>query len=124
MKIYESGEDYLETILVLQKEIESVRSIDIVNKLGFSKPSVSIAMKKLREQDFIVVSEKGYITLTPKGYELAEKVYARHEFITKMFVFLGLEKEEAKSNACRMEHILSEEAFVSLTKHFDSFLNK
>lgn len=121
MKIYESGEDYLETILVLQKELDNVRSIDIVNKLGFSKPSISIAMKKLRELEFIEVSDKGYITLTVKGYDLAQKIYDRHEFITKMFVYLGLDKEQALDNACRMEHILSDDAFLSLKSHFESF---
>lgn len=120
MKIYESAEDYLETILLLSERIGNVRSIDVVNELGFSKPSVSIAMKKLREQSLVEVDGHGHITLTPTGYEIAARIYERHTFITSVLVALGVDEDIAKEDACRMEHHLSEESYQAIKKHFHS----
>ena len=109
MVLHQSAEDYLETILVLQEQSGQVRSIDIVNRLGFSKPSVSIAMKKLRESGYISMSPDGLITLNESGLELARQVYSRHKVITKLFVLLGVSEEVAAEDACRVEHDLSPE---------------
>ena len=109
MVIHQSAEDYLETILVLQEQSGQVRSIDIVNRLGYSKPSVSIAMKKLRESGFISMSPDGLITLNESGLEIARQVYSRHKVITKLFVLMGVSEEVAAEDACRVEHDLSPE---------------
>lgn len=118
MKLYESSEDYLETILILSKEKGSVRSIDIVGYQGFSKPSVSVAMKKLRENGYIDVDSKGYITLTSEGYEVASKTYERHVVLTDLFISLGVDKETARKDACRVEHDLSDKTFEAIKKNF------
>ncbi|MEE1356082.1 MAG: metal-dependent transcriptional regulator, partial [Clostridia bacterium] len=107
MKIQESAENYLETILMLKKEKGEVRSIDIANELEFSKPSVSIAMKNLRENGYIETSKDGYITLTDKGADIAERMYERHVMITNWLVSIGVEPQTAASDACRIEHVLS-----------------
>lgn len=120
MKILESAENYLETILVLQERKGSVRSIDIVNELGFSKPSVSVAMKNLRENGFIEVDKEGHITLSDSGIAVAKKVYERHEILTECLVKIGVGAETAAEDACRIEHIISEETFEALKK----FMNK
>lgn len=109
--IHESAEDYLETILVLQEQSGQVRSIDIVNKLGYSKPSVSIAMKKLRESGYITMASDGLITLNESGFEIAKRVYDRHTIITKLFTILGVSPEQAAEDACKAEHDLSKETF-------------
>ncbi len=114
MNIQSSAEDYLETILLLSKKIGMVRSIDIVNDMGFSKPSVSVAMKKLREREMITMDSDGFIALTEKGEHAAEKVYDRHSTLYDWLVSIGLEEKQAAANACRMEHILSEEAFSAI----------
>lgn len=111
MVIHQSAEDYLETILVLQQESGQVRSIDIVNKLGYSKPSVSIAMKKLRESGYISMAADGLITLNESGLEVARRVYGRHTTITKLFTLLGVSPEQAAEDACKVEHDLSKETF-------------
>lgn len=111
MVIHESAEDYLETILVLQEQCGQVRSIDIVNKLGYSKPSVSIAMKKLRESGYISMAPDGLITLNESGLEVARRVYGRHTTITKLFCLLGVSPEQAAEDACKVEHDLSRETF-------------
>ena len=111
MVIHQSAEDYLETILVLQQESGQVRSIDIVNKLGYSKPSVSIAMKKLRESGYISMAADGLITLNESGLEVARRVYGRHTTITKLFTILGVSPEQATEDACKVEHDLSKETF-------------
>ncbi len=111
MVIHQSAEDYLETILVLQQESGQVRSIDIVNKLGYSKPSVSIAMKKLRESGYISMAADGLITLNESGLEVAKRVYGRHTTITKLFTILGVSSEQAAEDACKVEHDLSKETF-------------
>ena len=111
MVIHQSAEDYLESILVLQEKYGQVRSIDIVNLLGFSKPSVSIAMKKLRESGYISMSPDGLITLNASGLEIASQVYNRHKIITELFVMMGVPQELAAEDACRVEHDLSQETF-------------
>ena len=111
MVIHASAEDYLESILVLQERRGQVRSIDIVNELGFSKPSVSIAMKKLRQSGYITMAEDGAITLNESGLEIAKRVYSRHKTITKLFTLLGVSQEQAAADACKVEHDLSDETF-------------
>jgi len=114
MKILESAENYLETILVLTKQNGAVRSIDIVNEMNFSKPSVSVAMKHFREDGYIVMDESGYITLTEKGMEVARRVYERHMVLTAMLRKLGVSEDVAAQDACRIEHDLSEETFQKI----------
>ena len=111
MVIHASAEDYLESILILQERCGQVRSIDIVNMLGYSKPSVSVAMKKLRESGYISMAPDGLITLNESGLEIAKKVYGRHKAITKLFVLLGVNPEQAAEDACKVEHDLSDETY-------------
>ena len=115
MNIHESAEDYLETILVLKERKGYVRSIDIVNEMGFSKPSVSVAMKRLRENGYIHMDQDGFISLLPSGAEIAEKVYNRHKVLTKFFINIGVPEEIASKDACKIEHDISEEAFRAIT---------
>lgn len=117
MKIYESGEDYLEMILMLQKEKGYARSIDVAAALGVTKPSVSVAMKKLRENGYIEVDAEGFITLTPAGHKIAARIYGRHKLLTEFFVRLGVSQETAAADACKVEHDLSEETFEKLLLH-------
>ncbi len=112
----ESQEDYLETILMLQKKLGQVRSIDIANEMNFSKPSVSIAMKNLREKSYITMSENGFITLTESGRERAENVLERHTILSDWLVSIGVSQKTALEDACRMEHDLSEESFEAIKK--------
>lgn len=116
MKIQESAENYLETILSLQKEKGTVRSIDIANEMGFSKPSVSVAMKNLRENEYIQIDENGHISLLPKGQAIAEKIFERHTLLTQWLISLGVSPEVAAEDACRMEHVVSEESFAAIKK--------
>ena len=111
MVIHESAEDYLEAILVLQERLGQVRSIDIVNELGYSKPSVSIAMKKLRENGYVSMGSDGLITLEESGLEIASRIYGRHKTITRLFQHLGVSPEQAAIDACKVEHDLSQETF-------------
>ena len=122
MKIQESAENYLETILILQQRIGEVRSIDVVNELSYSKPSVSIAMKRLRESGYIEMAQDGYITLTESGQQVAERIYGRHQALTSFFVALGVSKETAAADACKVEHDLSEETFQKLCQHAEQHL--
>ncbi len=117
MKIHASGENYLETILRLQKRNERVRAIDIANELEFSKPSVSIAMKHLREQEMIQVDDNGTITLLPKGQEIAERIYERHELLSLWLTNLGVPAEIAAEDACKIEHVISTESFEAIKNH-------
>lgn len=119
MKLYESAEDYLERILILTNKNGKVRSIDIVEDMNFSKPSVSVAMKKLRENGYINVDSKGYITLTNLGQEIAEKTYERHLVLTELFERLGVPSEIARKDACRVEHDLSDETFAAVKNHLE-----
>lgn len=120
MKIYESAEDYLERILMLSMEKENVRAIDIAHSLNFSKPSVSIAMKKLAENNLIYF-DNNYIKLTENGLELAKKVYDRHETLTKALIRLGVSEDIAREDACKIEHDLSEESFLAIKNHINKF---
>lgn len=117
MKILESAENYLETILVLNNRIGNVRSIDIVTELGFSKPSVSVAMKNLRQNGYIQVDENGFISLLPSGREIAEKIYERHTLLTEWLTSLGVSPDTAAEDACRIEHVISSESFRALKDH-------
>ena len=119
MQIRESAENYLETILILsqRKGKGEVRSIDIVNELEFSKPSVSVAMKNLRENGYITVDKDGYIRLTDKGLEIAEKMYERHTLLSQWLIKLGVDEKVAVEDACRMEHVISAESFSAIKKH-------
>ena len=117
MVIHQSADDYLESILVLQEKCGQVRSIDIVNLLGFSKPSVSIAMKKLRESGYISMAPDGLITLNESGLEIARRVYNRHQVITQLFVMMGVPQELAAEDACRVEHDLSQETFERIREY-------
>lgn len=116
MKIQESAENYLETILILKNKNGAVRSIDIANELGFSKPSVSVAMKNLRENGYIEVDPSGYITLLDSGRRIAEKIYERHTTLSKWLVSLGVDAKTAAEDACRIEHIISSESFEAIKK--------
>lgn len=120
MRNNESSEDYLETILILSKRLPVVRSVDIATELGYKKSSVSIAMKNLREQGHITVTDAGYIYLTPSGQEIADAVYERHETLTAFLIKLGVSEEVAAEDACRMEHFISAESFAALKKHIES----
>lgn len=113
----ESIEDYLETILSLQKKLGQVRSIDIANEMNFSKPSVSVAMKNLREKEFITIDANGHIFLTESGKKQAEDVLEKHTILTDWLISLGVNKEIAQEDACRMEHDMSEETFAALKGH-------
>ena len=116
MKIQESAENYLETILILKNKNGAVRSIDIANELGFAKPSVSVAMKNLRENGYIEVDSSGYITLLDSGRQIAEKIYERHTTLSKWLVSLGVDAKTAAEDACRIEHIISSESFEAIKK--------
>ena len=117
MHIHESAEDYLEAILRLRETKGVVRSVDISLLLGVTKPSVSFAMKKLRENDYIVMDADNLITLTEKGEEIARRVYDRHKTIMSFLMQIGVEEEIARENACRIEHDISEETFLALRGH-------
>jgi len=117
MNIYESAEDYLEAILMLSERLGTVRSIDIVNKLGYSKPSVSVAMKRLRENGYIEMDSDSYITLTGSGMEIASRVYNRHRMLTNFLINLGVSEETAAADACKIEHDLSDETFEKIKEH-------
>ena len=123
-KSEESVEDYLETILVLSKQLPVVRSIDIANELEYSKPSVSVAMKNLRGKGYITVSSEGYIVLTEEGKKLASDTYERHTLISQWLVELGVSPETASADACRIEHDLSQESFDALKRHIRLYLDK
>ena len=117
MKLQESGEMYLETILILSQKLDHVRSIDVVEHMGFSKPSVSRGMKILREQKLIDVDGAGYLTLTDAGREIAEKIYERHTFLSTFIAKLGVDPQVAAEDACKMEHVISDETFAALKRH-------
>ncbi len=116
MNIHESAENYLETILMIKNRKGAVRSIDIANDLGFSKPSVSVAMKNLRNNGYIEVDENGYITLLESGREIAEKMYERHTTLSEWLISLGVDEKTAVDDACRIEHIISAESFEAIKK--------
>ena len=117
MKIQESAENYLEAILIIHNRQGNVRSIDIANELGFSKPSVSVAMKNLRTNGYIEMDKDGFITLLDKGREIAEKIYERHTLISNWLMHMGVSPETAAEDACRIEHVISAETFEKLKEH-------
>ena len=123
MKRLESQEDYLEKILQISQKKESVHAIDIAREMSFSKPSVSVAMNKLKEQGYIVINDKDEISLTPSGLAIAEKTLEKHIILTNMLVSLGVPEEIAKEDACRMEHDISDQTWEAIKKHAE-FLNK
>ncbi len=117
MKVNESAENYLETILILSKSHPVVRSVDIAAELNFKKSSVSVAMKNLRELNHIIVSKEGFITLTETGREIAEMIYERHRLLSSWLIHLGVSPEIASEDACRIEHVISKESFEALKNH-------
>ena len=117
MNTNESAENYLETILILSKRLPVVRSVDIANELGFKKSSVSIAMKNLRENRHITVSDAGFITLTESGLEIAEMIYERHQLFSSWLMRLGVSEKTALQDACKIEHVLSKESFEAIKRH-------
>lgn len=112
--INESSEDYLETILILSKKLPVVRSVDVANEMGFKKSSVSIAMKKLREEAHITMTDAGYIYLTESGRAIAEMIYERHQMLSSWLIRLGVPEDIALEDACKMEHVLSKESFDAI----------
>ena len=123
MKIHESAENYLETILILSQRMGNVRSIDIVNELGFSKPSVSVAMKNLRQSGHILMDKDGHITLTESGMEVATTMFERHTLLSTWLMRLGVSEETALEDACRMEHVISQESFDAIKRHAEMYKN-
>lgn len=117
MNIHESGEMYLENIYVLRQQMSEVRSIDIVNHTGYSKPSISRAIGLLKDEGLIVVDKKGYIILTEAGEARAKKIYDRHEMLTEFFVSIGVPEETASADACKIEHVISDETFEAIKRH-------
>lgn len=116
MHINESSENYLETILILSRRLPVVRSVDIANELGFTKPSVSVGMKNLREKEYITVTDAGFIFLTDSGKAIAEMIYERHQFLTDFLVDLGVDEATAGMDACKIEHVISTKSFEALKK--------
>ena len=116
MRSNESSEDYLETILILGNKSSLVRAVDIASEMGFKKPSVSVAMKNLRQKNLITVADNGDIRLTEEGHKLADKVYERHQLISSWLMMLGVQEKTALHDACRIEHIISEESFQALKR--------
>ena len=117
MRLQESGEMYLETILILSQRMENVRAIDIGEEMGYSKPSVSRALKILKENSYINVDKNGYITLSKTGQEIAEKIYERHQVLSEILIKLGIDPEIATEDACRMEHVISDTSFEAIKKY-------
>ena len=123
-KSEESIEDYLEAILILSKNKSDIRSIDIANEMSYSKPSVSVAMKNLKNRNYITVSEEGFIRLTEDGKKIAETVYERHDILSSWLIGLGVEPKTALEDACKMEHDMSEESFEAIKKYLSQHSNK
>ena len=117
MDMQESGEMYLETILILKEKNKNVRAIDVAEDMGFSKPSVSRGLSILKEEKCISVDEKGFITLTRKGSQIAKKIYERHVVLSDMLVALGVDKKTALEDACRVEHVISDKSFAAIKKY-------
>ncbi|MBO6046763.1 MAG: metal-dependent transcriptional regulator [Erysipelotrichaceae bacterium] len=120
----ESVEMYLETIHVLEQTLAHVRSIDIVHKMNFSKPTVSQQMKRLKEKRLVDIDDNGYITLTDTGRHIAEMIYERHEELTAIFEYIGVDQSIATEDACRVEHYISPETFDALKQYFDPLMKK
>ena len=120
MSLQESGEMYLETIYVLSKKSDSVRSLDVAEQMGFSKPSVSRAVKLLKEGECLTVDKDGYLHLTESGLAVAKKIYERHTVLTELLVSLGVSRETAAEDACKIEHVISDESFTAMKNHLNS----
>ncbi len=121
MNIHESGENYLEAILMIRTRTGGCRSVDVARELGFSKPSVSIMMRELRENGYIKIGADNDITLTKKGREIAESIYERHEIIARMLLKLGVPEETAYADACKIEHDLSPVTFEKIKQHYHTY---
>ena len=117
MHLHESGEMYIETIYVLTKESPHVRAIDVGERMGFSKPSVSRALGRLKQGGYVTVSSEGFLSLTESGIDIAEKIYARHELLKNFLVSIGVEEETATEDACKMEHAISDASFEAMKRH-------
>ena len=120
MSVLESGENYLEAILMISRRKDGVHAIDIVNELGFSKPSISIIIKKLKDEKYITIDDNQHIHLLPEGLKIAEKILERHEILTDILIHLGVNPEVSEDDACKIEHDLSDETFDAIRKvYFD-----
>ena len=117
MRSNESSEDYLETILILGNRSSLVRAVDIATEMGFKKPSVSVAMKNLRENGYIHMNDQGHITLTQTGQDIANKMYERHIMLSNWLIYLGVDEKTAVEDACKIEHVLSSQSFQAIKKH-------
>ena len=124
MRLLESGQMYLESIFVLSKKSNAVRSIDVCEYMGFSKPSVSRAIGLLKSGGYVVADKNGYLSLTPLGLEISQKVYERHTLLTKFLITLGVDPEVASEDACKIEHDISDEAFEAIKKHAEKMIKK
>ena len=124
MVLHESAEDYLETILILFERNGQVRSIDIVNEMNFSKPSISIAMKKLRENGYIRMDVNGLITLTDEGRVIAERIYSRHKLLTKVLEAIGIDEKKAEEEACKIEHDIDDETYERIRDFYLRYTEK
>lgn len=120
MSLFESGENYLEAILMLKESQDSVHAIDIVSKLGLSKPSVSIALKKLKDSGYITIDHNNHIHLTDSGLEIANKIYERHKILTDILIKLGVNKDLAEDDACKLEHDLSDESWRKIKNYYEA----
>ena len=120
MNIYESAEDYLEQILILLENKGYARSTDIAESLGYTKPSVSVAMKKLRENGYISMEKSGLISLTDKGFPIARRIYDRHQMLTRFFISIGVNETIARKDACKVEHDISDETFSMICRQLES----
>ena len=118
MEVHAAAEMYLETILVLKNRLGLVRSIDVANEMGYSKPTISIAMKKFRQEGLVTVDESGFINLTEAGRDIAERIYERHQVLTHILVSLGVSQDHAEEDACKIEHDISDETFAALKKEY------
>jgi Mn-dependent DtxR family transcriptional regulator len=121
-KSHESAEDYLENILILRERNGNVRSIDIVNEMNYSKPSISIAMKKLRTEGFVEMYLNGYITLTERGEEIAQRIYSRHKLLEKVLMAIGVDQETASEEACRIEHDINDDTYDKINAFYQKHL--
>ena len=124
MALQESGEMYLETILILSRQKNAVRSIDISEYMGYSKPSVSRAVGLLKSGNYILIDEEGGITLTPEGMATAEKILERHTILTRMLIQLGVDRETASADACKVEHVISDMTFEAIKNHMETYGSK
>ena len=124
MQIHESAEDYLEAILKIQEQKGNVRSIDIVDELNYSKPSISIAMKKLRENGYIEMDNNGLITLNPSGREIAERIYERHKLLSSLLCSLGVDKNRAQEEACKIEHDIDDDTFRRIKEYYHAHVDE